>query len=44
MMGKNLVIPGITNGNEAMDSQYDDEVVRRIMDHHFESMKEFREV
>ena len=44
MTGKNVVFPGITSGNEAMDSHYDDEVVRRIMECHFELMKEFREI
>ena len=38
-----MVFPGFTTGNEATDSLYDDEMVKRIMERHYEMMKEFRE-
>ena len=43
MTGKSIVLPGLTTGNEATDSLYDNETVRQIMERHFELMKEFRE-
>ena len=36
MTGKSIVLPGLTTGNEAMDSLYDDEAVRRIKERHLE--------
>ena len=41
--GKNVVFPGISTGNIATESLYDDEGVRRIMERHRMLMKEFRE-
>ena len=38
-----MVFLGITTGNEAIDSLYNDEMVRKIMEHHFWLIKEFRE-
>ena len=44
MTGKSIVFPGLTTGNTATVSLYDDEAVRRIMERHHEMMKKFREV
>ena len=41
--GKIVVFPGFLNGNEVTNSLYDDEMVRKIMERHYEMMKEFRE-
>ena len=41
--GKNVIFPGITTGNVATESLYDNELVRKIMERHYELMKEFRE-
>ena len=41
--GKSVVMPGLVNGDVAADSLYDDEQVRKIMERHYEMMKEFRE-
>ena len=41
--GKNIVFPGISTGNIATESMYDDKMVRKIMDRHRLLMKEFRE-
>ena len=38
-----MISPGFTTENEATDSLYDDEIVRRIIERHYEMMKEFRE-
>jgi len=40
---KNIVFPGITTGNTATESMYDDEMVRAIMERHRLIMKDFRE-
>ena len=42
MTGKSIVLPSLTSGNVATESLYDDESVRRIMERHHETMKEFR--
>ena len=42
--GKNVVFPGLSTGDEATDSLYDDELVWKIMERHYEIMKEFREL
>ena len=39
-----MVFPGLGNGDEAMGSLYDDEMVRKIMERHYNMMKEFREL
>ena len=44
MTGKSIVLPGLTTGDVATDSLYDDESVRRIMERHLELMKKFRQV
>ena len=44
MIGKSVMIPGLTMGNMAMDSVYDDEMIRNIMEWHYMMMKEFREL
>ena len=44
MTGKSVVLPGLVTGNLAMESMYDDEAVRMIMERHSEMMKGFREV
>ena len=44
MTGKSIVFPGLTTGNTATESLYDDEAVRRIMERHHEIMRKFREV
>ena len=41
--GKNVIFPGISTANEASESVYDDELVRKIMERHREVMKQFRE-
>ena len=41
--GKSVVMPGLVNGDVATDLLYDDEQVRKIMERHYEMMKEFRE-
>ena len=43
LLEKSVVFPGFTTGNEATDSLYDDEMVRKIMERHYERIKEFRE-
>ena len=43
MTGKSVVNPGISAGNIATDSMYEDEAVREEMEKHFEITKEFRE-
>ena len=42
--GKSVMIPGLTMGDMATDSLYDDEMIRNIMEHHYIMMKEFREL
>ena len=44
VIGMSIVLPGLTNGNVATDSVYDDEAVRKKMGCHYEMMKEFREL
>ena len=44
MTGKSIVLPGLVTGNLTMESLYDDEVVRMIMERHSEMMKGFIEV
>ena len=43
MTGKSIVFPGLTTGDIATDSLYDDEGVRKIMERHYDLMKKFRE-
>merc|ERR1712105_546205 len=43
MTGKSIVLPGITSGNMATESLYDDESIRQIMERHQEMTKEFRQ-
>ena len=38
------MFPGLSTGTVATDSLYDDELVRKIMERHYELMKEFREL
>ena len=38
------MILGLTMDDMATDLQYDDEMIRRIMEHHYTMMKEFREL
>ena len=33
--GKSIMIPGLTMGDLATDSMYDDEMIRNIMEHHY---------
>ena len=40
--GKSIILPGRTSGNLATESLYDDEAVKRIMERHHETIKEFR--
>ena len=40
VMGKNVIFPGLTTGNVVTESLYDDEMVRKIMERHYELMKE----
>ena len=42
--GKSVTIPGISTGNIAMESMFDSEAVKRVMERHHEVMKEFREI
>merc|ERR1712074_193365 len=42
--GKNIVLPGLSNGNIATESLYDDEAIRRIMERHYEILKQYRQV
>ena len=42
--GKIVMIPGLTMGYLVLDSLYDDEMMRNIMEHHYMMMKEFREL
>ena len=42
--GKSVTYPGISQGNEATESAFEDEGVRRIMEKHFEVRKKFREM
>ena len=44
MTGKSIVHPGISTGNIATESMYEDEAVRKTMEKHFEITKEFREI
>ena len=44
MTGKSVVHPGISTGNVATESMYEDEAVRKTMEKHFEITKEFREI
>merc|ERR1712030_145009 len=39
-----IVIPGLSNGNLATESLYDDEAIRRIMERHHEVLKEYRQI
>ena len=41
--GRSVGRLGLVNGDVATDSLYDDEQVRKIMERHYEMMKEFRE-
>ena len=43
MTGKSIVLPGLTTGDAATDSLYDDETVRKIMERHYDLMRKFRE-
>jgi hypothetical protein len=42
--GKAIIIPGISQGNDATDSPFDSENIRKIMERHMEVTKIFREV
>ena len=42
--GKSIVLPGLNNGNIVIESEYDDEAVRKIMEWHYGMMKEFRKL
>ena len=44
MTGKNVVILGISTGNMATESKFEDEAVRETMENHFEIAKQFREI
>ena len=44
VIGKSVMMPGLTMGEMATDSLYDDEMIRNIMEHHYIMMKEFREL
>ena len=44
MTGKCVVIRGISTGNIATESRFEDEAVRETMENHFEIAKEFREI
>ena len=37
------MFPGLTTGDTATDSLYDDETVRKIMERHYNLMRKFRE-
>ena len=43
MTGKSIVHPGVSTGNTATESMYEDEAVRATMENHFKIAKEFRE-
>ena len=43
MTSKNVVHPGISTGNVATESMYEDEAVRKAMERHFEIGKKFRD-
>ena len=40
--GKSVMLPGLTTGNLATESLYDDEIVRNIMERLYIMMKEYR--
>merc|ERR1712105_220626 len=42
--GKSIVLPGLSNGNLATESLYDDEAIRRIMERHHEVLKQYRQI
>merc|ERR1712237_194532 len=42
--GKSIMLPGLSNGNLATESLYDDEAIRRIMERHHEVLKQYREI
>ena len=42
--GKSVVIPGISTGNMATESKFEDEAVREAMENRFEITKKFREI
>ena len=42
--GRSLMIPGLTMGDMATDSLYDDEMIRKILERYHIMMKEFREL
>ena len=42
--GKSVTFPGISHGNEATESMFDSEAVKKIMERHHEVTKKFREV
>ena len=42
--GKSVVIPGISTGNMATESKFEDEAVREAMENRFEIAKQFREI
>ena len=44
MTGKSVVIPGISTGNMATESKFEDEAVREAMENRFEITKKFREI
>ena len=44
MTGKSVVIPGISTGNMATESKFEDEAVREAMENRFEIAKKFREI
>merc|ERR1712030_95552 len=39
-----IVLPGLSNGNLATESLYDDEAIRRIMERHHEVLKQYRQI
>ena len=43
MTGMIVIFPGTSQGNEAMESMYEDEGVRRIMEGHYETRKKYKE-
>ena len=44
MIGKSVLHLGISTGNVATESMYEDEAVRKAIEKHFEISKEFREI
>ena len=44
MTGKSVIHPGISTGNVATDSMYEDEAVRNTIEKHFEIAKELRKI